>query len=54
MTRFTENLEKAAASAAEILRSDVTSDDEVIVYRQMRQEAHFVAETYHRRSASVA
>ncbi len=47
MTRFTEDLEEASTLAAKILRSDVTSDDEVRAYRQMRQEAHFVAETYH-------
>jgi len=47
MTGFTEDLEKAADAAAKILRNDVTSDDDVRVYREMRQEADFVAETYH-------
>ena len=47
MTKFTEDLEKASMSAAKILRSDVTSDDGDRAYREMRQEADFVAETYH-------
>lgn len=47
MTKFTEDLEKASISAAKILRADVTSDDDVLAYREMRQEADFVAETYH-------
>ena len=47
MTKFTEDLEKASMSAAKILRSDVTSDNGDRAYREMRQEADFVAETYH-------
>ena len=47
MTVFTEDLKKASITTAKVLRADVTSDDDVLAYREMRQEADFVAETYH-------
>ena len=47
MTVFTEDLKTASVSAARALRADVTSDDYVRRYMEMRQEADFVAETYH-------
>ena len=47
MTVFTEHLKAASTSAAKVLRSDVKSEDEVSRYREMRQEANFVAEVYH-------
>ena len=47
MTVFTEHLKAASMEAAKVLRSDVKSEDEVSRYREMRQEANFVAEVYH-------
>lgn len=47
MTKFTDDLEKACITAAQILRADVTSEDDTRKYREMRQEANFVAEAYH-------
>jgi hypothetical protein len=47
MTAFTDDLEKASMSAAKVLRADVNSKDIDRKYREMRQEATFVAEVYH-------
>ena len=47
MTVFTEHLKAASMAAAKVLRSDVKSEDGVSRYREMRQEANFVAEVYH-------
>lgn len=47
MTAFTDNLEKASTSASKALRAEIKSEDSKRRYREMRQEANFVAETYH-------
>lgn len=53
MTAFTDNLKKASNSAAKSLRDDVNSEDIERRYREMRQEANFVAETYHLLRGSI-
>lgn len=53
MTAFTDNLEKASTSASKALRSEIKSEDSERRYREMRQEANFVAETYHLLRGSI-
>lgn len=48
MSKFTEDLKMVCFSAAEDFRSYVVSEDDERRHREMRQEAQFVAEIYHR------
>ena len=47
MTKFTNDLEKTSALAANILRADMPTIDDVLAYREVRLETNFVAQTYH-------